>query len=116
MNGLREWEKPEIINTDKASAYNIAINELKKNGKLPDTVEHRQVKSLNNVIEADHGKLKQLIKQARGFKSLKRTYATIKGFEAMRTLKKGHTELFQLQDGIVGEVRLIERQFGVRAV
>ncbi|WP_343457188.1 DDE-type integrase/transposase/recombinase, partial [Enterobacter hormaechei] len=30
---------------------------------------HRQVKYLNNVIEADHGKLKILIKPVRGFKS-----------------------------------------------
>ncbi|GBR55038.1 putative transposase [Neokomagataea thailandica NBRC 106555] len=96
LNGLREWEKPETINTDKASTYGIAINELQKNGKLPDTVKHRQVKSLNNVIEADHGKLKQLIRPVRGFKSLKTAYATIKGFEVMRVLKKGQAELFQL--------------------
>ncbi len=113
LNGLREWEKPETINTDKAPTYGIAINELKKNGKLPDTVKHRQVKYLNNVIEADHGKLKQLIKPVRGFKSLKTAYATIKGFEVMRALKKGQAELFQFQEGIMGEVRLIERQFGV---
>jgi transposase-like protein len=43
-------------------------------------------KYLNNVIEADHGKLKQLIKPARGFKTLKTAYSTIKGFEVMRAL------------------------------
>ncbi|QDH24914.1 IS6 family transposase [Neokomagataea tanensis] len=111
LNGLRRWEKPETINTDKAPTYGRAINELKKNGKLPDTVKHRQVKYLNNVIEADHGKLKQLIRPVRGFKSLKTAYATIKGFEVMRALKKGQAELFQFQEGIMGEVRLIERQF-----
>ncbi|GBR55151.1 putative transposase [Neokomagataea thailandica NBRC 106555] len=116
LNGLRDWEKPETINTDKAPTYGIAINELKKNGKLPDTVKYRQVKSLNNVIEADHGKLKQLIKPVRGFKSLKTAYATIKGFEVMRALKKGQAELFQFQEGIMGEVRLIERQSGVYTV
>jgi transposase, IS6 family len=31
---------------------------LKREGKLEEDVEHRQVKYLNNVIEADHGKLK----------------------------------------------------------
>ncbi|EUM56827.1 hypothetical protein SK55_04644, partial [Enterobacter sp. MGH127] len=32
-----------------------------------------------NVIEADHGKLKILIKPVRGFKSIPTAYATIKG-------------------------------------
>ncbi|MBS1087263.1 IS6 family transposase [Gluconobacter sphaericus] len=113
VNGLKDWEKPETINTDKASTYGIAISELKKDGKLPDTVQHRQVKYLNNVIEADHGKLKQLIRPVRGFKTLKTAYATIKGFEVMRALKKGQAKFFQFQDGIMGEVRLIERQFGI---
>ncbi|MBS0987013.1 IS6 family transposase, partial [Acetobacter thailandicus] len=44
VNGLKDWEKPETINTDKASTYGIAISELRKDGKLPDTVQHRQVK------------------------------------------------------------------------
>lgn len=110
---LKDWEKPETINTDKAPTYGIAISELKKDDKLPDTVQHRQVKYLNNVIEADHGKLKQLIRPVRGFKTLKTAYATIKGFEVMRALKKGQAKSFQFQDGIMGEVRLIERQFGI---
>ncbi len=36
------------------------------------------------MVEADHGKLKQLIRPVRGFKTLKTAYATIKGFEVMR--------------------------------
>jgi len=113
LNGLKDWEKPETINTDKTPTYGLAISELKKYGKLSDTVKHRQVKYLNNVIEADHGKLKQLIKPVRGFKTLKTAYATIKGFEVMRALKKGQASLWQYQKGIIGEVRLIERQFGI---
>nr|UMW97379.1 Transposase [Escherichia coli] len=46
------------------------------------------MKYLNNVIEADHGKLKILIKPVRGFKSIPTAYATIKGFEVMRALRK----------------------------
>ncbi|GAB6855855.1 hypothetical protein JCM15831A_29190 [Asaia astilbis] len=110
MSGLKDWEKPETINTDKAPTYGIAIAELKKDGKVPDTVTHRH---LNNVIEADHGKLKQLIRPVRGFKTLKTAYATIKGFEVMRVLKKGQAQLCQFQEDIMGEVRLMERQFGV---
>jgi len=54
----------------------------------PKDFEHRQVKYLNNLIEADHGKLKRLIKPTLGFKSMKTAYATIKGFEVMRMFKE----------------------------
>jgi DDE domain len=42
----------------------------------------------NNVIEADHGKLKRRIKPTLGFKSMKTAYATIKGFELMHHLRQ----------------------------
>ncbi|WP_441302621.1 hypothetical protein [Chitinimonas sp. BJB300] len=48
-----------------------------------------------------------------GFKSLKTAYATLKGFEVMRALKKRQARAFQIQDGIRGEVRLVERAFGL---
>jgi transposase, IS6 family len=60
LMGLKDWEKPTVINTDKASTYAVALAELKEAGKCPQATEHRQVKYLNNVVEADHGKLKQL--------------------------------------------------------
>ena len=78
-----------MVNTDKAPTYAAAIAELKAEGKCPTETRHRQVKYLNNVVEADHGKLKQLIRPVRGFKSMKTAYATIKGFEVMRALRKG---------------------------
>jgi transposase-like protein len=115
LNGLKEWEKPEIINTDKAPTYGIAIAELKAEGKCPEETVHRQVKYLNNVVEADHGKLKQLIRPVRGFKTLKTAYATIKGFEAMRALRKGQAAIFNLTQDIRGEAGIVERAFGLGA-
>lgn len=113
LKGLKDYEKPRVINTDKAPTYGPALAALKAEGKcLPDT-KHRQVKYLNNVIEADHGKLKRLVKPTLGFKSRKTAYATIKGFEVMRALKKEQAKSFQIQPGIMGEVRLIERAFGL---
>ena len=113
LNGLKGWEKPEIINTDKAPTYGIAISELKAEGKCPEKTVHRQVKYLNNVIEADHGKLKQLIRPVRGFKTLKTAYATIMGFEVMRALRKGQAAIFNLTQDIRGEARIVERAFGI---
>ena len=113
LRGMKDWELPEVLNTDKAPTYAAAIAELKAEGKCTNETRHRQVKYLNNVVEADHGKLKLLIRPVRGFKTLKTAYATIKGFEVMRALRKGQAGIFALQDGIVGEARIVERAFGL---
>lgn len=76
---------------------------------------HRQIKYLNNVVEADHGKLKQLIRPVQGFKTLKTAYATIRGFEVMRALRKGQATAFNLTRDIRGESRIVERAFSVGA-
>ncbi len=68
---------------------------------------------LNNVVEADHGKLKQLIRPVRGFKTLKTAYATIKGFEVMRASRKGQAGIFNLTGDLRGEARIVERAFGI---
>lgn len=68
---------------------------------------------MNNVIEADHGKLKQLIKPVRGFKTMKTAYATIKGFEVMHALRTVNARAFNLTRDPIGEKRMIERAFGV---
>ncbi len=115
LRGLKDWEQPEVINTDKAPTYAAALAALKAEGKCPKDTQHRQVKYLNNIVEADHGKLKQLIRPVRGFKSMKTAYATIKGFEVMRALRKGQAAIFNLTRDILGEARLVERAFGLGA-
>ena len=49
----------------------------------------------------------------REFKTMRTAYATIRGFEVMRALRKGQAEMFSLQRGIVGKARIVERAFGV---
>ena len=113
LRGMKDWELPEVLNTDKAPTYAGAIAALKAEGKCPNKTRHRQVKYLNNVVEADHGKLNQLIRPVRGIKTLKAAYATIKGFEVMRALRKGQADPFAIEGGIVGEAKLVERAFGL---
>ena len=112
LRRMKEYEKSDKINTDLAPSYGHAIRELKKEGLLADQVAHRKVKYLSNRIEADHGNLKRLIKPTLGFKSMKTALATIKGFEVMRMFKKGQFEIWTSDQGLKGEIRLIERQFG----
>src|SRR3546814_10500072 len=54
-----------------------------------------------------------IFKPVRGFKSIPTAYATIKRFEVMRALRKGQARPWCLQPGIRGEVRLVERAFGI---
>jgi transposase-like protein len=104
---------PESITTDKLASYPKAIRRLQAEGVLPKEVVHRTSKYLNNIIEADHGALKRVIRPTRGFQSMKTGYATIKGFEVMRMIRRGHCDL--TQPGVTGEVRLINQLFGLAA-
>ena len=113
--GLTDWEKPTVINTDKAPTYAAALAELKKEGRCPQDTLHRQVKYLSNVIEADHGRLKQLIRPVRGFKTLKTAYATIKGFEVMRALRKGPASAFNITRDVQGKARIVARAYSLGA-
>ena len=86
-----------------------------REGRCPGETLHRQVKYLNNVIEADHDKLKQLIRPVRDFKTLKTAYATIKGFEVMRAFRKGQASAFDIARDIRGKACMVERAFGLGA-
>ncbi|MCU6275496.1 transposase [Morganella morganii] len=46
------------------------------------------MKILNNHIESDHVPIKKLIIATGGFKSAKRVWSTIQGFETLRKLNK----------------------------
>lgn len=47
------------------------------------------------------------------FKTLKTAYATIKGFEVMRALRKGQAAIFNSTKDVRGEARIVERAFGI---
>ncbi|VCY90567.1 Putative transposase (identified by ISEscan HMM) [Klebsiella pneumoniae] len=60
LNNVKKWQIRDS-STDKAPAYGRALALLKREGRCPSDVEHRQIKYRNNVIECDHGKLKRII-------------------------------------------------------
>ena len=109
---MRTWP-PVSITTDKLGSYPKALRRLKREGELKDTVRHRTSKYLNNRIEADHGALKRLIRPTRGFQSKKTAYATIKGFEIMRMIRRRHCML--IEPGVTGEVRFVNKLFDLAA-
>ena len=77
------------------------------------SAQHRTSKYLNNIIEADHGALKQVIRPTRGFQTMKSAIATIKGFEIMRMIRRGHC--LTCERGAKNEMRFVNSLFGIAA-
>jgi transposase, IS6 family len=109
---VKDWP-PSPITTDKLASDPKAIRRLKRDGKLASDAGHSQSKYLNNIIEADHGALKPVIRRVRGFKTMRTASATIKGFEVMRMIRRGHCIL--KEPGAKGEVRFVNTLFGIAA-
>jgi transposase, IS6 family len=104
---------PFSVTTDKLASYPKAILRLQNEALLPNDVVHRTSKYLNNILEADHGALKRVIRPTRGFQSMKTAAATMKGFEIMRMSRRGHC--IQRERRATGEIRLVNQLFGLAA-
>ena len=81
-----------MINTDKAPSLAKAISELKEEGICSPTVEHRQVKYLNNLLEGDQGRLKRILGPKGAFKNLDICISDVErdGSDAFITERPGH--------------------------
>jgi transposase-like protein len=101
-----------VINVDKNAAYPQAIADLKAAGALPDHVELRQVKYLNNLIEQDHRFIKRLTKPGMGFFSFETAWRTLQGYEMMNMIRKGQIQGMDKGD-VGGQVALVAKLFGV---
>jgi IS6 family transposase len=107
---MRNWP-PSSITTDQLGSYPKAIARLQREGKLSVDVKHRTCKYLNNIIEADHGALKRVIRPKHGFQTMKTASATIKGFEVMRMIRRGHC--LTCKPHAKDEVRFVNKLFDV---
>jgi transposase, IS6 family len=105
---------PRVINVEKNAAYPKAMAELKAAGILPESVELRQVKYLNNLIEQDHRFIKRVVKPGMGFYSLETAGRTLQGYEGMHMIRKGQMQGVAKGD-IGGQITFIARLFGVAA-
>jgi transposase, IS6 family len=105
---------PRVINVDKHAAYPKAIADLKACGILPERVELRQVKYLNNIVEQDHRFIKRLVKPGMGFFSFETAERTLQGYEVLNMIRKGQVRGVGKGD-ISGQVTFIASLFGVAA-
>ena len=105
---------PRVINVEKNAAYPKAEASLKAVGMLPASVELRQVKYLNNLVEQDHRFIKRLVKPGMGFFSVETAGRTLQGYEAMHMIRQGQMQGVSKGD-IGGQVTFVARLFGVAA-
>jgi transposase, IS6 family len=97
---------PRVITVDKNAAYPKAMAELKATGQLPESVELRQVKYLNNLIEQNHRFIKRLVKPGMGFFSFETAERTLQGYETMHMIRKGQMQGVNKGD-VLGQVAFI---------
>ncbi|KZE06722.1 Mobile element protein [Bacillus mycoides] len=103
--------KPRVITVDKNPAYPVAIQELNEEKRMPEGIQIRQVKYLNNIVEQDHRFIKKRARSMLGFKSYKTAISILSGVETMHMMKKGqlHLQVKSAQN----EVRFIRKLFGI---
>jgi len=105
--------KPRVITVDKNPAYPIAIEQLKKEKSIPDGMQLRQQKYLNNIVEQDHRFIKKRIHSMLGFKCFDTATSILSGVEAMHMIKK---EQIDLRDqSVQNQKKFIHQLFGLVA-
>jgi putative transposase len=90
---IRRHCAPEKITIDGSAANAAAIKSYNKDHGT--SIEIRQVKYLNNMVEQDHRGVKRVTRPMLGFKSFEAAQSTLVGIELMHMLRKG-----QLEDGV----------------
>ena len=79
---------PRVITVDKNPAYPVAIEELKKEKKMPVGIQIRRIKYLNNTVEQDQRFIKKRVRSMLGLKLFRTGTYILSGIEIMHMLKK----------------------------
>ncbi|PGD29916.1 IS6 family transposase, partial [Bacillus pseudomycoides] len=103
--------KPRVITVDKNPAYPVAIQELKEEKHMPEGIQLRQVKYLNNIVEQDHRFIKRRVCSMLEFKSFKTAISILSGVEAMHMMKKGQLGL--PDKSVQSQKQFIHKLFGL---
>ena len=110
----RHTSTPRVINVDKNAAHPSAVDHLKAEALLSEETELRPVKSLNNIVEQDHRRIKRLVKPGLGFGSFNTARRTLKGYEAMAMIRKRQIQNVD-RDNVTGQISFIHKIFGIAA-
>ncbi|MEY8351224.1 IS6 family transposase [Bacillus cereus] len=105
--------KPRVITVDKNPAYPVAIQELKEEKRMPEGIQIRRVKYLNNIVEQDHRFIKKRVRSMLGFKSYETATSILSGVEAMHMIKKEQIDL--RNQSVQNQKEFIHQLFGLTA-
>jgi transposase-like protein len=94
---MRSNRVPARITLDACQASHRGVRELKESRELPNRVNVRSSKHLNNMVEREHRRIKRRIGPMLGFKRFDNAAVTIGGIELAEKIKKG-----QFRSGGVG--------------
>jgi putative transposase len=83
---IRRNGVPEMITIDGSDANAAAIKSY--NEEHGTSIEIRQIKYLNNIVEQDHRAVKRLTRPMLGFKSFETAYDTLVGIELIHMIRK----------------------------
>ena len=106
-------QRPRLINVDKNPALSCSLEQLKREGILPEKMEIRPVKYLNNIVEQDHRFIKKVTKPCLGFQSIQTAAKTISGIESMHILWKG--QLGRSFSVGLSPAQIVNKLFGLTA-
>jgi len=84
---LRFGPSPVEVTTDRAPVYPRLIEEM------APTARHVTEQYANNVVEADHGRLKARLRPMRGLKRLASAHTIAAGHAFVQNLRRGHYAL-----------------------
>jgi putative transposase len=88
--GINGVPGPVVIEMSGGNLAGLqAVNVILKFTGEGRTVEIRQVKYLNNILEQDHRFIKRITAPMMGFKAFHSAAATIAGIEAVHMIRKG---------------------------
>ncbi len=105
--------KLRVITLDKNPACPVAIAQLKKEKKMPASIQTRKIKYLNNMVEQNHRFIQKRIRSMLGFKLYQTTASILSGVEAMHMIKKGQIDLWD--QSVQKQNIFINQLFGVTA-
>jgi putative transposase len=112
-------DAPEKITIDKSGANTAAVRSMVTDSGL--TIELRQCKYLNNVVEQDHRAVKRRTRPMMGLKSFRSAARIIAGIETMHMIKKGQLRCpgglaFSAADYFVGPAKFAFLRMACRRV
>ena len=87
---------PEIINIDKSESNTHAIRVYNK--RCYTSIEIRQCKYLNNIVEQGHRHVKWKFQRSLGFKDFESAKRTIGGIEVVQMIKKNQVKNSKLKN------------------